>query len=469
MTTKQRPKPSPKVNTLTIQRVFDATPKALWSYWTDPGKFARWFNPAPGIDLVVHEYDVREGGRVRFDMPQPDGNANPQEGVFHVVKPYRELVSGSPDRSFLIALRLAPVGKRTRMTVTVTGIPPRYREGARTGWNAGFDKLSALLAIGLTSKGFTIERTFPAPVGRMWDLWTSKEGVESWWGPEGFTTRVRSLELRPGGAFEYEMTATGAEQVKALQEMGMPRTTQAHNVYAEVIPHRRLLLRTRVDFVPGAAPYDMYMAIDFRPVRNGTKIVVTSEKMHDPRFQELSRQGESEQFDKLARLLAREGAAEGTKSTTTMELRGDRDIRITHVFDAPRERVFAAFTDPAAIVEWWGPKGYTTRVDTMDVRPGGRWRFVQHDHEGREHGFRGEYLDVVSPERIVETFEYEGAPGHIVEETATFTPVKGGKSKLTLTAHFANREDREGMVNAGMEGGMRESYERLDTLLARGE
>src|SRR5437867_6192776 len=73
---------------LTIERVFDASPETLWAHWTDPKKYAKWFNPAP-LDLVIHEFDVRVGGRVRFDMPQPDGNKNPQEGVFHVLHPYR--------------------------------------------------------------------------------------------------------------------------------------------------------------------------------------------------------------------------------------------------------------------------------------------------------------------------------------------------------------------------------------------
>src|SRR5207302_1754154 len=80
----------------------------LWSYWTDPAKYAKWLNPAP-LDLVIHEFDVRVGGKVRFDMPQPDGNKNPQEGVFHVLKPYTEIVSGNPDKSFLIKVNFTPV------------------------------------------------------------------------------------------------------------------------------------------------------------------------------------------------------------------------------------------------------------------------------------------------------------------------------------------------------------------------
>ncbi len=131
-----------KVPALKIERVFKATPEKLWSFWSDPKKFAKWFNPPPGIDLVIHEYDVRPGGRVRFDMPQPDGNKNPQEGMFHTLDPYREIVSGALDKSFLIKVTFEPLGKQTRMTVTVTGLPADYQEMATKGWNAGFDKLA---------------------------------------------------------------------------------------------------------------------------------------------------------------------------------------------------------------------------------------------------------------------------------------------------------------------------------------
>jgi len=142
MTSKTTPKSVP---TLKIERVFNASPEKLWQYWTDPKKYAKWLNPAPGLDLVIHEFDVRPGGRVRFDMPQPNGDKNPQEGVFHTLKPYSELVSGAPDKSFLIKVTFEPVGKKTRMVVSVTGIPPEYFDGATQGWSAGFDKLERLI------------------------------------------------------------------------------------------------------------------------------------------------------------------------------------------------------------------------------------------------------------------------------------------------------------------------------------
>ena|SRR5690349_13750401 len=140
--------PAPKTPPLKVERLFAATPERLWTYWTDPKKYAKWLNPAPGIDLVIHEFDVRPGGRVRFDMPQPDGNKNPQEGVFHVLDPYREIVSGNADKTFLIRVTFEPVGTKTRMTVEVTGVPPEYHTGASQGWNAGFEKLQRLLDAG---------------------------------------------------------------------------------------------------------------------------------------------------------------------------------------------------------------------------------------------------------------------------------------------------------------------------------
>lgn len=131
--------------TLTLERTFRATPERLWRAWTDPQQYARWLNPSPA-DLVVHEWDLRVGGKVRFDMPQPDGNRNPQEGVFHVLDPPRRLVTGNEDGSFLVEAAFEPVGEgQTRMRVTVTGLPAEWHGPATTGWNAGFDKLARVV------------------------------------------------------------------------------------------------------------------------------------------------------------------------------------------------------------------------------------------------------------------------------------------------------------------------------------
>jgi uncharacterized protein YndB with AHSA1/START domain len=150
----------------------------------------------------------------------------------------------------------------------------------------------------------------------------------------------------------------------------------------------------------------------------------------------------------------------------TLTTPGEREIRVEREFDAPRDRVFATYLDPQLIPEWWGPHGTTTIVDRMDVRPGGGWRFVSRDADGGETAFRGDYREIVVNEKIVQTFEWEGMPGHISIETAVFEDL-GDRTRVVTTSVFDTREDRDGMIASGMEKGMAETYERLDAVLAR--
>ncbi len=161
--------------------------------------------------------------------------------------------------------------------------------------------------------------------------------------------------------------------------------------------------------------------------------------------------------------------ANDQQQTTTVTTPAEREILSERVFDAPRERVFAAYTDPDLISRWWGPRGTTTTVDQMDVRPGGAWRFVvRNDSDGEETGFRGTYREVTPPERIVQTFEWEGMPGHVIVETATFEDL-GERTRVTNTSLFHTPEERDGMLASGMEKGLTESHDRLTELLAQTE
>lgn len=143
---------------------------------------------------------------------------------------------------------------------------------------------------------------------------------------------------------------------------------------------------------------------------------------------------------------------------------GRQDMNASRVFNAPREVVFGAFTNPELVAQWWGPKSLTTTVDELEPRAGGRWRFVHHDAEGNEYGFHGVYHDVVTPERMVYTFEFEGMPGHVLMETVTFEDL-GAQTRVTTSSVFQSVEDRDGMISSGAEEGARESWDRLDALL----
>ncbi|HLK94080.1 MAG TPA: SRPBCC domain-containing protein [Polyangia bacterium] len=149
-----------------------------------------------------------------------------------------------------------------------------------------------------------LERTFDAPVEDVWELWTTKAGVESWWGPEGFQVEVHAIDARPGGEVRYAMRATGAAQIEAMRRAGMPLVTEARFTYRELVRHRRLTTFHAVDFVPGVAAYEVETAVELHPGPSGVRMVVTIDAMHDAHWTEMARRGWESQLDKAMRLLS---------------------------------------------------------------------------------------------------------------------------------------------------------------------
>ena len=145
---------------------------------------------------------------------------------------------------------------------------------------------------------------------------------------------------------------------------------------------------------------------------------------------------------------------------------GMPQIVITREFAAPRELLFRAYTDPALLVQWLGPRGLTMTIDRHDARDGGTWRFIHRDADGTEYAFHGVYHGTPSPDGIVRTFEFEGAPGHVSLETATFEE-HDGRTLVRTNAVYQSVEDRDAMIRSGMEEGVNDSMERLEELLAR--
>ena len=143
---------------------------------------------------------------------------------------------------------------------------------------------------------------------------------------------------------------------------------------------------------------------------------------------------------------------------------GKQEITTTTVIDAPRELVFKAYTDPKLFAQWWGPRKYEVKIDKFESRPGGSWRVSHRGADGEEYGFRGVNHDVVAPERICQTFEFEGVPGHVALQTANFEPV-GNKTRIVAQIVFQSVADRDGMIASGMQTGADESMERLAELL----
>jgi uncharacterized protein YndB with AHSA1/START domain len=153
-------------------------------------------------------------------------------------------------------------------------------------------------------KKMTLERTYPSPIEDVWDLWTTKDGIESWWGPEGFSVKVRKLDLRPGGVLEYAMTATAPAQVEFMKRAGMPLTTDVRIAITEVVAPRRLGYTTLADFIPGVEPYPVETVVELHSDAQGVRMVLTFDAMHDETWTQRSVMGRESELGKLAKVLA---------------------------------------------------------------------------------------------------------------------------------------------------------------------
>ena len=152
---------------------------------------------------------------------------------------------------------------------------------------------------------FSIERTYSATIEEAWALWTTKEGIESWWGPEGFDVAVASLDLRPGGELIYVMTAVAPQQVAFMKQAGLPLATECRVTYTEVCSPSRLAYKTLADFVPGVTPYEVATVVDLRTLSDGVTLSITIDAMHDELWTQRARAGNESQLRKLDALLGK--------------------------------------------------------------------------------------------------------------------------------------------------------------------
>jgi uncharacterized protein YndB with AHSA1/START domain len=148
-------------------------------------------------------------------------------------------------------------------------------------------------------KQVRLERVYAASIEDVWEAWTTKEGIESWWGPEGFAVTVEKLELRAGGELRYAMTAVGAPQIEFMKKANMPLTTHSRITFTEVTPQRRLAYDHLTDFIPGVAPYDVAHVIELEPTASGVRLTLTIDAMHDEVWTQRAVMGWESELDKL--------------------------------------------------------------------------------------------------------------------------------------------------------------------------
>jgi uncharacterized protein YndB with AHSA1/START domain len=333
----------------------------------------------------------------------------------------------------------------------------------RAGKNGGRNNMEKAILAEERAE-LTITCTFDAPLKLVWKAWTEPEYIKRWWGPKDFTGSVIQNDLRVGGRYLYGMRSPEGQDFWSTGR------------YREIVPMERIVATDSFSDVEGNVvpastyglpedwPSELPLTVTFEDVGGRTKLTLQEPGIPTAEQRELARGGWIESLDKLEHVL-KEGEATMNKTQFAADP-GKNGVIITRTFDAPRKRVFEAFTDPKLMSRWWGPGNLTNTIEKMDVRPGGIWRVIQRDAEGNEYAFHGVYHGVTPPERLVYTFEFEGEPGHVLLETVTLEE-ENGRTKVTDLAVFQTVEDRDRALQSGMEEGANESMDRLAELVEK--
>lgn len=411
--------------TLTLERVFHATSERLWTYWTEPKKYAKWIYPGK-TDVAMHQFEAKIGGKVSFHMLLDTGEDMLNEGVFHLLdKPHR-IEAGSPDKSFLLVATFEPVGKEeTRLRVTVEGVPADWHEQARQGWNSCLDKLGRQLdapgvsgpARGL-AKGQYVEvtRWFNAPPARVYGAWTDPKVLPNFFWPVGQGV-VKQLEARPGGRLVMGH-ATHADWTATWE-------------FLELLPGRKIVIK---DIWPDGSGHEATGTMEFTAENGGTRMQVRFGPFPGtgPFRPEDAASGSAMVADRLAEQVETPGAGEG--------------FQVVRYFEASPERVYAMWTRKESLAKWWGPSakaiGYDFQVNHLDVRVGGTYDIVMSNAQHGELHNHGVYTEVVPNRRLSQRWEFDIflAPGekpYAIAITIDFepTPTMEGKTgtKMTFT------------------------------------
>jgi uncharacterized protein YndB with AHSA1/START domain len=277
----------------------------------------------------------------------------------------------------------------------------------------------------------TTSRVFDAPRERVYKAWTDPKQLVMWFAPEGFVISRCELDVRAGGKLRIDMKGADPALGPDFYEKKFP----GKGVYREVVANERLAFTFDAETEKGAPPLTMLMSVLFEDQGRKTKITIHQTADTVAGYEELVKIGAAEglrqSLDKLTALL------EGKAADTITEVKG-RTLTLTRVFDAPRDTVWTAYTDPAHIVKWMFAKDWESPFAETDVRAGGRFRIGMRPADHTEEGFvvEGTYREVKKPERIVQVLSDD----RIL--MTTFEDV-GGKTKLTLSVEMAESEEQE--------------------------
>jgi uncharacterized protein YndB with AHSA1/START domain len=309
-------------------------------------------------------------------------------------------------------------------------------------------------ATGPARQELVLTRILGAPRSLVFKVWTDTDHVSRWWGPRGFTNPVCELDVRPGGLIRIDMRGPNG----TIYPM--------KGIFHEIVePERLVFTGTAMEDEHGKPLLEILNTITFEDFNGLTKLTMHA-RLVSKDFQLTPQvlaalsgmeQGWSESLYRLA----------DEVENSFRALLAEREIVISRVFDAPREVVWDAWTDPKQVVQWWGPRGFTTTIHEMDVRPGGVWHQTMHGPDGANYPGKSVFLEVVKPERIV--FSHgggkEGGPGANFRSTWTFE-VEGDQTRVTIRMVFDSAQARDLVIKefGAIEGG-KQTLQRLGEYL----
>jgi uncharacterized protein YndB with AHSA1/START domain len=307
-----------------------------------------------------------------------------------------------------------------------------------------------------------ITRIFDAPRELVWKEWTEPERFKQWWGPKGFTSPSAELDVRVGGNYLASMKSPEGLEVWSTGTYGEVREPERLTMSDSFADAMGNVVPASYYKMPGEFPLELQVTVTFQEHGGKTTMTLRHSGM-PPESAKDSESGWNESFDKMEKNMHDEIFVQ--MKTLVLVEPGTQAATIIRVQDAPRDLVFKAQTTPELFEQFWGPERYTTRVERMEVRKGGVWRALQRDPEGNESAFNGVYHEV-TPERIIDTWEWEGMPGHVHLETIKMEEIEG-RTKLTNISVFQSVEDRDGMYQAGMVEGSEATMDRMAKLLRK--
>jgi uncharacterized protein YndB with AHSA1/START domain len=423
-----------------ITREFNAPRELVFKAWTDPKHLAQWWGPK-GFTNPVCEWDARPGGKIYDIMRAPNGADYPMGGEFREIVPPERLVlmCGALDArgkflfEFLHAATFTERNGKTTLTlnsrvIKTTAEANKYIGGFETGMTLSLGRLANLVQI---NEPLAIERIIDAPVERVWQAITTREDMGRWF------FELEEFKGNAGFVFGFTVEHEGFTYVHHCKVM-------------EAVPNKKLAFTWRYEGHAG----DSLVTIELFGEGGQTRVKLTHEGLESfpaiPAFARVNFMGGWTQII---------GSALGDFVENA-----DREIVIAREVNAPRELVWEAWTNPEHVANWWGPRGFTTTIEKMDVRPGGVWKHVMHGPDGTNYPNKSVFKEVVKPERIVYSHGggREGGRGSHFVATWTFDALAADRTRVTIRMVFASTVERDFVVKefGAIEGG-KQTLERL--------